>query len=69
MTGHEVVVHLQPASDFGKRGRPGIPGTQKALDAEVQRIMRSDAETKAAAVVAVALIRERVIAAYRLTAA
>lgn len=62
----ETVKQLQGASDKGRRGRPGIPGTQKALNAEVLAILVSDAPRESRVDVAVALIKERVLAAYRI---
>jgi hypothetical protein len=70
MSGREalrVVRQLADHSDLGRRGRPGIKGTQKHLDAEVQMLMSGgDAWMRAHA--AATLIEAKVREAYGIPA-
>lgn len=59
----EAVHALRPYTDRGNRRRPGIKGTQAALDAEVQTILGTRMENRF--IVAAGVIEAKVREAYR----
>lgn len=51
-----------------KKRYPGIPGTRKALDADVQKVLRSSAPADVRGRQAAALIEDKIRAAHRIPA-